>query len=154
MKRLWINDGGIKRSSILIIMFMVLVSCTKEVAPPLEIPTTLPPRITSAPHPTHEDTFIVDLWVNNPNPPIGSRVIVWGSLIKNGVHLGGMMMKATWPDETQEPGMPNCNVLVIYGSGVCVIDNISFPPGEFVPINVTFEYKGKKYSGQTGFTPY
>ena len=142
-----------KRSTILII-FIVLVSCTQKAAPPSEIQTTPVALITTSPHPTHEDTFTIDTWVNNPNPPQGSRVIVWGSLIKNGVHLGGMMMQATWPDETQEPGMPNCNVLVIYGSGVCVIDDISYPPGEFVPITVTFEYHGKKYVGQTGFTPY
>jgi hypothetical protein len=126
-----------KRSTILIIFF-VLVSCTQKADPPSETPTTPAPRITSAPHPTHEDKFIVNLWVDNPNPPQNSRVIFWGSLIKNGVHLGGIMMQATWPDETQEPGVPNCNVLVIYGSGVCVIDNISYPPGEFVPIIVTF----------------
>lgn len=85
---------------------------------------------------------------------MNSRVIVWGSLIKNGVHLGGMMMQATWPDETQEVGIPNCRVLVIYGSGVCVIDDIDYPPGEFVPITVSFEYGGKEFVGQTGFTPY
>jgi hypothetical protein len=63
------------------------------------------------------------------------------------------MTQATWPDEKQEAGIPNCNVLVIYGSGVCIIDNISYPPGKFVPITVTIEYGGEKYVGQTRFTP-
>ena len=49
--------------------------------------------------------------------------------------------------------MPNCNVQVIYGSGVCSIPAEGFPSGEFVPVTVQFTYEGKIYRGQTGFTP-
>jgi hypothetical protein len=143
-----------KPSAVLIIVLAVLVSCIPQTSPTPELPTLPSPRITSVPPTTHTDTFVVDAWVNNPYPPINSRVIVWGSLIKNGVHLGGIMMQATWPDETQEVGIPNCSVLVIYGSGVCVIDDIDYPAGEFVPITVSFEYGGNEFVGQTGFTPY
>lgn len=86
-------------------------------------------------------------------PSRDSRVTISGSLIKNGVRLGGMMMQATWPDKRQEHGVPNCNVLVIYGSGVCTVDAGNYPPGVFVPVTVTFEYGGMRHIGHTGFTP-
>lgn len=95
----------------------------------------------------------MEAWVDKPSPARDGRVIARGSLIKNGVRLGGMMMQATWPDETQERGVPNCNVLVTYGSGVCAIDAEGYPPGVFVPITVTFDYDGTRYVGHTGFTP-
>jgi hypothetical protein len=98
-------------------------------------------------------TFEVDAWVSDPNPPLGSRIMLYGSLIKDGVHLGGMAMRATWPDENQERGVPNCTVQVIYGSGVCIVESEGFQPEVYVPITITFEYQGKMYSGQTGFTP-
>jgi hypothetical protein len=98
-------------------------------------------------------TFEVDAWVSDPNPQLGSRIMLYGSLIKDSVYLGGMAMRATWPDENQERGIPNCTVQVIYGSGVCIVESEGFQPDVYVPITVTFEYQGKIYSGQTGFTP-
>jgi hypothetical protein len=65
----------------------------------------------------------------------------------------GRAMSAFWPDETNERGVPNCYALVTYGDGKCVIDVSRFPPGKFVPVTVSFNYGGKIYTAQTGFTP-
>jgi hypothetical protein len=100
-----------------------------------------------------QDEFIVKTWVNKPNPSQDDLVTLYGSLIKNGVHLGGMMMQATWPDPNQERGTPNCNVLVIYQTGVCTIEAGKYPSGEYLPITVVFDYGGSVYKGETGFTP-
>lgn len=105
------------------------------------------------PSATPGDKFEVKAWVDNPTPSQNSRVLVWGSLIKNGVHLGGMMMRATWPDKTKKSGTSSCDVLVIYGAGVCTIHVKDYPPGVFVPITVTFDYRGTRYTAPTGFTP-
>lgn len=91
--------------------------------------------------------------MDNPSPSQNSRVTVFGSLIKNGVHLGGIMMHATWPDETKKSGTASCDVLVIYGTGVCTTQVRDYAPGVFVPITVTFDYRGVRYTGHTGFTP-
>ena len=56
-------------------------------------------------------------------------------------------------DEAHERGVPNCYTSVNYGDGKCVIDVSRFPPGKFVPVTVSFNYGGKTYSAQTGFTP-
>lgn len=141
------------RMSFLILICMVLASCSPKATPPPGLPATSGPQITSAPSPTPRDIFEVEAWVDNPTPTRDSRVTVSGSLIKNSVRLGGMMMQATWPDKTQERGVPNCNVLVIYGSGVCSVDADNYPPGVFVPITVTFQYGDATYTGHTGFTP-
>ena len=130
-----------------------LVSCTSSVIPSEAPATSLPAIQTPEPFLLPTPTFEVVAWVDDPNPQIGSRVMLYGSLIKNGVYLGGMAMRATWPDEDQERGVPNCSVQVIYESGVCIIETEGFQQGVFVPITVTFEYLGKIYRGQTGFTP-
>lgn len=95
----------------------------------------------------------MNTWVNNPEPERGERVIVYGSLIKYGVLLGGIMMQGTWADESHEPGTPNCFVLVTYGRGVCVVETSQYPAGVYVPINIRFDYRNKTYTGSTGFTP-
>jgi len=118
-------------------------------------PTIAPviPQNTPVQIPMRTPTFEVVAWVDDPNPKLGSRVMLYGSLIKDGVYLGGMAMRATWPDENQERGVPNCSVQVIYGSGVCIVETEGFQPDVFVPIKVAFEYQGKIYRGQTGITP-
>ncbi len=128
----------------LILVFAILLSCS---------PAASPPATPSPAPPTPADIFEVEAWVDDASPPHDARVTVYGSLIKNGVRLGGMTMQATWPDETQERGVPNCKVQVIYGSGVCTLDAGNYPPGEFVPITVTFRYGGGTHVGHTGFTP-
>ena len=138
---------------IFLVICVGLVSCSQKPTPQPAIQLTSSPQITPAPSPTPRDTFEVDAWVDNPTPSQDSRVTIYGSLIKNGVHLGGMAMQATWPDETQERGVPNCSVQVIYGSGVCTADAGDYAPGVFVPITVKFEYGGLTHIGHTGFTP-
>ena len=115
-------------------------------------PTTIP-EIAPMPSATPGDTFEVKAWVDNPTPFQNSLVNVWGSLIKNGVHLGGIMMRATWPDKTEKSGTSSCDVLVIYGAGVCGVPVKDYALGVFVPITVTFDYRGVRYTAHTGFTP-
>lgn len=108
------------------------------------------------PNPTEtnqpEDTFKVVAWVDNPTPHPGEQVNLSGSLIKNGIYLGGMMMHAAWPDKSQERGVPNCKVLVIYQRGVCIIETGDYQPGEYVPVTIMFVYNDKTFTGETGFT--
>lgn len=115
---------------------------------------TAAPRSSPTPAPLPTPALEVELWLDDPSPEPGARVILYGSLIKHGVRLGGMAMRASWPDPDQERGVPNCSVQVIYGSGVCIVETQGFPSGVYVPINVTFEYQGRLYQGQTGFTPH
>lgn len=87
-------------------------------------------------------------------PARDQRVTVFGSLIPYGVRLGGIMMDATWPDATRGSGRGRCYVQVIYGAGVCTIEVADLPPDVFVPVTITFDYRGATYTGQTGFTPH
>jgi len=95
----------------------------------------------------------VTVWVDDPTPPRDATVILIGNLSKNGYILGHNMMRATWPDKDQPRGMPNCYVMVNYQRGVCTIKASKYPVGEFVPIQVTFEYEGQTFRGESGFTP-
>jgi hypothetical protein len=132
---------------IILAVCMALVSCSQA-------PTPRPAmQLTPNPSPTACDSFAVEAWVDNPTPTQDSQVIVFGSLIKSGVYLGGIMMQAVWADETQERGVPNCDVLVTYGRGVCAVPVKDYEPGAFVPITVTFKYEGSTFVGHTGFTP-
>lgn len=147
---------------------LLLTSCTHGTAPITPTPTVwLEPQPTTALHlaPTdqplpspkpsvvlHPDGAHIelDLWVDDPTPPLNSFVTVRGSIIRNGVRLGGLVMHATYP--TKE-GVVSCDSLIIYGAGVCTIPVRDYTAGLFVPITVTFDYDGVRYSGQTGFTP-
>jgi hypothetical protein len=120
-------------------------ACTRQISNPIAKSTAL--------YQTGEHRFEVVAWVNNPEPPQGSRIMLYGSLIKDGVFLGGMAMVAEWPDASQERGVPNCSVQVIYQAGVCIIETKDLPAGVYVPITISFEYQGQTYSGGTGFTP-
>ena len=131
----------------------LLVSCTPNVTSSEPPATLFTATHTSEPFPLRTPIFEVVAWVDDPNPQVGSRVMLYGSLIKDGVYLGGMVMRATWPDEDQERGVPNCSVQVIYGSGVCIVETEGFRPNAYVPITVAFEYDGQTYSGKIGFTP-
>ena len=142
-----------KRILILLLVVMLQISCSSNATQSSKPVATTVTRVAPTPTLFHTAIFEVVTWFDNPEPKLGSRVILYGSLLKDGVYLGGMAMRATWPDESQERGVPNCSVQVIYGSGVCNIETAGFQPGEYVPIIVTFEYQGKVYSGQTGFTP-
>jgi hypothetical protein len=131
----------------LLILIIALAACSKE----QERTQVQVPAETI--YQNSQDVFLVKTWVNKPNPSKNELVTVYGSLLKNGIHLGGMMMQATWPDPDQERGSPNCNVLVIYQTGVCTIEAAKYPAGEFLPITVIFNYEDAVYKGETGFTP-
>jgi len=138
---------------ILLLLCGLQMSCSSSAIPISPIATLTTPQNSPAPIPIRTPVFEVDAWVDDPNPPVGSRVMLYGSLIKDGVYLGGMAMRATWPDEEQERGVPNCSVQVIYQSGVCIVETEGFKTDVFVPIRVSFEYQGNFYRGETGFTP-
>ena len=91
--------------------------------------------------------------MNQPRPERGEQVVLHGSLIKHGVRLGAMTMEGYWPDPEQVPGVPNCRVQVIYGSGVCRVDTSSFKPGQPVNLGVEFFYEGKTFRGSTQVIP-
>ena len=129
---------------ILLMVCALQVSCSSNVTPSSEpAATPVAPQNVPTPIPTRAHIFEIDAWVDDPNPQLGSRVMLYGSLIKDGVHLGGMAMRATWPDENQARGVPNCSVQVIYGSGVCIVETEGFQPDVYVPITVTFD--GARY---------
>lgn len=102
---------------------------------------------------TYEDIYEVEAWVDKPAPRLDEQVTVYGSLLKNGVRLGGIMMQARWSEKALTTGIPDCFVLVIYGSGVCTVAAGDFQPGQFVPITILFEYEERVFTGITGFTP-
>ena len=143
----WPDKSALKHALFTLFISLVLVSCSASATPELA-PQPLP-----TPSAAPEDIFQVVAWMDNPEPEHNERVILSGSLIKNGVYLGGMAMYAMWPDETQERGVPNCSVQVIYQRGVCTIDASKYLVDVYVPITVTFEYRDQIYIGHTGFTP-
>jgi hypothetical protein len=142
-----------RRTIIFVLLLILQVACSFNNPAPASQPTTPVLPVISTQSPIEQGIFRVTAWVVDPTPPLNSHIVVRGSLIKYGVYLGGIMMLATWPDENHERGVPNCSALVTYGTGKCVIDVSRFPPGIFVPVTVTFNYMGKTYSAQTGFTP-
>jgi hypothetical protein len=142
-----------KRVFILFLVGVLQLSCSSNGTPLSQPTATTAPQYFASATPVGTPAFEVVAWVSDTDPQVGSRIMLYGSLLKYGVHLGGMAMRATWPDEEQERGVPNCSVQVIYGSGVCIIETEGYQPGVYVPITLTFEYQGKIYRGQTGFTP-
>jgi hypothetical protein len=137
---------------LVVCLFPLLVACSAPAGAATTPQAAASPAANQGAAEDQEDQFEVIAWVDNPTPALGERVNLSGSLIKNGVYLGGMMMQATWPDQDQERGVPNCNVLVIYQRGVCIIETEGFTAGEYVPVTVKFVYKDQTYTGQTGFT--
>jgi hypothetical protein len=162
------GSNAVKR--LLFFFCLVLASCSPKASPtavptstphptalatetwtPVPPPTTIT-EIAPTPPATPGDKFEVTAWVDKPRPSQNSLVCVHGSLIKNGVHLGGIMMRATWPDKTEKSGTSSCDTLVIYEAG-CTVHVKDYPPGVFVPITVTLDYRGTRYTAHTGFTP-
>lgn len=142
------------RRTILLFILILQVACSPKDSNSASLPATPDQALISMPSPTEPELFQVKAWVDNPTPSLDSRIVVRGSLIQYGnYYVGGIMMSGFWPDETIERGLPNCFTLVTYGTGKCVIDVSRFPPGEFVPVTVSFDYRGKIYTAQTGFTP-
>jgi hypothetical protein len=137
-----------------VILTLIMTGCLPTLSPPIEVIATTTPIFIQTPSPTSGDIFEVQAWVNEPFPARDEQVIVYGSLIKDGVRLGGIMMRASWRDGTHEHAIPDCFVLVTYGRGVCTLDQGGLPSGVFLPITVTFDYNGSRFIGQTGFTPH
>ena len=136
-----------KKVAFLLLACLLLASCGRQQ------PTPPGKTATPAPSATPADKFEVYAWVDKPTPARNERVIISGSLKKNGVYLGGMAMSATWPDSTLERGVPNCHVQVIYQRGICITEASKYTSGVFVPVTVKFEYRGGTYTAETGFTP-
>ena len=143
-----------KQGLFIVILCILQVSCAPQRLQPFEPSKADMTQLISTPIPTPGEAIKVVAWLDNPNPKVNERVMLYGSLLKHGVHLGGMAMRAVWPDENQERGMPNCSVQVIYGSGVCIVETTGFPANVYVPITISFEYQGKIYRGHIGFTPH
>jgi hypothetical protein len=136
-----------KKVAILLFVCLLLASCGTQTS-------TLPVKTaTPTASATPSDKFEVYAWVDKPTPARNERVIISGSLIKNGVYLGGMAMTGIWPDSTLERGAPNCHVQVIYQRGICITEADKYPSGVYVPVTVKFEYRGGTYTAETGFTP-
>lgn len=91
----------------------------------------------------------VDSWFENPNPPMGSRVVFNGSLLRNGTWSGGIMT-ANW---LQGGEMQQCDVIVIYQRGICIFPVTDFEPGVYVRITYTIRYNDMRFTGHNGFTP-
>jgi hypothetical protein len=136
-----------------IALILILAGCISKGVPATIEPTSTTEVLVAPTIRTYVDVFEVKAWVDNPNPEREDQIMLSGSLIKNGTYLGGMMMTASWPDENQEPGVPNCKVLVIYARGICTIDVSDYPSGVTVPITVSFPYAGHYYTETTSFTP-
>lgn len=154
MKQSGINLEMMRRFVVTVGILLLLAACSSNSLARVS-PTPLAEQpVNATQSPPEPELFQVKVWINDPTPPVNSRVIVRGSLIRYGHHyVGGIMMSGFWPDEAHERGVPNCYTSVNYGDGKCVIDVSRFPPGKFVPVTVSFNYGGKIYSAQTGFTP-
>ncbi len=135
-----------------IILSLFLISCSSRAAVEEEQATQPSTAQIAGPTPTADNVFRVEVWVDDPTPAQGEPVMLYGSLIKHGVRLGGMTMQAYWPDEDQHPSLPDCKVQVIYGSGVCKIETEEFPVGVPISLNVEFDYEGETYGGNIKIT--
>jgi len=156
-----------KIASLLLAAVLSLSGCAPAATrrPAMATPITPPATPTMAPPPSPtskaahpytatdvagvEHTYFVDAWVDNPQPPSGSQLIVRGSLVKDGRPLRGMMMQAQWVAGGKRE---ECNALLVYLAG-CIVDTRRFAPGVLVPITVTLRYDGHEFVGYTGFTP-
>jgi hypothetical protein len=132
--------------TLILLMISILAACTPTASTP-----AVPRGGIETPAPTSSDVFQVTAWVDNPYPKAGERINISGSLIKNGVYLGGMMMSGFWPDE-KDDRLPDCHIQVIYQRGICIAYADNFPVGEPITVKVSFDYFGQTFSGETSFT--
>lgn len=99
------------------------------------------------------EAYQVEVWLDQPHPVPGEQIVLHGSLLKHGVRLGAIVMEGYWPDPVHPPGVPDCRVQVIYGSGVCNLDTSGFESGQLVTLRVKFIYQGETFWGKTGLIP-
>jgi hypothetical protein len=133
-------------------LFCALTACASpRVEAPVPTPASQIQLLPAVDSPANQDVFEVEAWVDNPTPSAGERINISGSLKKNGVYVGGMMMSGFWPDEDDDR-LPDCHIQVIYQRGICIVYADNFPVGEYTPVRVSFDYFGQTFSGETGFT--
>jgi hypothetical protein len=133
-----------------VLLFCALAACSTATVEPVSAPLLTQPLRLEEPA-AEVGEFTVEAWVDNPEPSSGERINISGSLRRNGLYLGGMMMSGFWPDEDDDR-LPDCHIQVIYQRGICTVYADDFPVGEYIPVKVSFEYFGNTYSGETGFT--
>ncbi len=127
------------RRLFLLILALLATGCASGGTPaPTLVPTPTTPNI------------MVDVWVDNPAPALGSDVTVHFNLLNNGVPINGLLMSAMWQ---QGGGSQICHNQVQYDMGQCAIHVSDMAPGVYVPVTVTTTYMGWTFFGYTGFTP-
>lgn len=141
-----------------VILCLMLSSCVFSCSPRGEVsekqPTQQQTAVISEKISTTGGVFQVDAWVDNHNPQKGEPIMLYGSLIKHGHRLGGMMMEAYWPGKDQSPRLPDCTVQVNYGSGMCKVDTEHFLAGVPTTLRVEFDYNENTYAGSIEITPH
>lgn len=162
-----IADMDIKmRVLYLLIIFLLLAGCNslassqEPVIPTTDLaavsnpaPEGAQPQALPEATPTPEDVFEIYAWVNKPEPKPGEVVTVSGSLIKNGVYLGGVPMWTFWPDENGGNVPHNCVSYMAYQRGLCMIEVKDYPVDVYVPVSIKIYYQDMVFTTETGFTP-
>ncbi len=152
-------QGKVLRLLALVPALCWIVGACSSLQPATVVPTeTVAPAAappTSTPLPAVPDVYAVQLWLSNPQPLLGERIILFASLLQNGQPMSGEQMKATWPDRNAPGGTAVCWDKPNYARGICYITvNEQYAPGEPVPITVQLSWLGQWYSGQISFTPH
>lgn len=150
----------------LLIIFLLLAGCNslassqEPVIPTTDLaavsnpaPEGAQPQALPEATPTPEDVFEIYAWVNKPEPKPGEVVTVSGSLIKNGVYLGGVPMWTFWPDENGGNVPHNCVSYMAYQRGLCMIEVKDYPVDVYVPVSIKIYYQDMVFTTETGFTP-
>ena len=128
-----------KRLFPLLILILLAMACTSRGTPtPVLVPTPTTPNM------------VVDVWVDNPTPAVGSDVTVHFNLLNSGVPINGLLMSAMWQQGGQNQV---CHNQVQFVLGQCAIHVSDMAPGVYVPVTVTTQYIGWTFYGYTGFTP-
>lgn len=146
----------------LMVITLFLAGCSTLTSTQVEATSTIGYTLATTPapevfqpdaSPTPEDVFEIYAWVNKPEPKPGEVVTVSGSLIKNGVYLGGVPMWTFWPDEKGGNVPHNCVSYMAYQRGLCMIEVKDYPADVFVPISIKIYYQDMVFTTETGFTP-
>ncbi len=131
---------------------ILLASCSMAQKPaPTHSPST--PTVLMLTTPAKTDSYEVRAWVDKPEPVPGQMLVLSGSLIKNGVHLNGLMMGGFWQRSGEATASQHCYEFVNYQRGKCNIQVDDFPLDIYVPITIRIYYQGIPYTAETGFTP-
>ena len=147
------SDAPAKALLLLAALVLVLGGCAPAATPalaPVSSPAVQPTLLYTVTAPLgYVDAYAVDAWVDDPAPSLGARIIVRGSVTRNGVRIGPVQLRATW---MQGGELQVCDISPVYLMG-CPISVGDFTPRVFVPITVTMRYQGMVFTGYSGFTP-